>query len=60
MTAILVILPTLLIWLGEDWAALGGHGRWYERLLSSFFTAVTPRTAGFNVCPSRRSAACGR
>ena len=51
MTAILVILPTLLIWLGEDWAALGGHGRWYERLLSSFFTAVTPRTAGFNVLP---------
>ena len=51
MTAILVVVPTLVIWLGEDWAALGGHDAWYEKLLSSFFTAVTPRTAGFNVLP---------
>lgn len=51
MTAILVVVPTLIIWLGEDWNALGGHEHWYERMLSSFFTAVTPRTAGFNVLP---------
>ena len=45
MTAILVIVPTLVIMLAENDLS------WKERVFSSFFTAVTPRTAGFNVLP---------
>ena len=45
MTAILVIVPTLVIMLAEN------DLPWKERVFSSFFTAVTPRTAGFNVLP---------
>lgn len=45
MTALLVIIPTLLIILAEN------DLPWQERIFSSFFTAVTPRTAGFNVLP---------
>ena len=45
MTAALVILPTAIIIVAED------DLPWGERILSSFFTAVTPRTAGFNVLP---------
>ena len=45
MTAILVLLPTGIIMIAED------DLPWKERILSSFFTAVTPRTAGFNVLP---------
>lgn len=45
MTAALVLIPTLIIMLAED------DLPWKERILSSFFTAVTPRTAGFNVLP---------
>ncbi len=45
MTAILVLLPTGIIILAED------DLPWQERIFSSFFTAVTPRTAGFNVLP---------
>ena len=45
MTAILVVVPTLVIMLAED------DLPWKERVFSSFFTAVTPRTAGFNVLP---------
>lgn len=45
MTAILVIIPTAIIMIAENGLP------WQERILSSFFTAVTPRTAGFNVLP---------
>lgn len=45
MTAILVLLPTAIIIGAESGLP------WQERILSSFFTAVTPRTAGFNVLP---------
>ena len=45
MTAILVIIPTVIIMIAENGLP------WQERILSSFFTAVTPRTAGFNVLP---------
>lgn len=45
MTAALVLIPTGVVMLAEDYLP------WRERILSSFFTAVTPRTAGFNVLP---------
>ncbi len=45
MTAVLVIVPTIIIMIAED------DLPWKERIFSSFFTAVTPRTAGFNVLP---------
>ena len=45
MTAVLVVVPTLIIMLAEN------DLPWKERIFSSFFTAVTPRTAGFNVLP---------
>lgn len=45
MTAALVVIPTGVVMLAED------ELPWGERILSSFFTAVTPRTAGFNVLP---------
>lgn len=45
MTAILVIVPTVIIAIAEN------DLPWQERIFSSFFTAVTPRTAGFNVLP---------
>ncbi len=45
MTAILVIVPTVIIAIAEN------DLPWQERVFSSFFTAVTPRTAGFNVLP---------
>ncbi len=45
MTAILVVLPTIVIMIAEN------ELPWKERIFSSFFTAVTPRTAGFNVLP---------
>ncbi len=45
MTAVLVVVPTVIIVIAENTLP------WGERILSSFFTAVTPRTAGFNVLP---------
>ena len=45
MTAALVVVPTVIIVIAENTLP------WGERILSSFFTAVTPRTAGFNVLP---------
>lgn len=45
MTAVLVVVPTAIIAVAENTLP------WGERILSSFFTAVTPRTAGFNVLP---------
>ena len=45
MTAVLVVVTTAIISIAENTLPSG------ERLLSSFFTAVTPRTAGFNVLP---------
>ena len=44
-TAVLIVLPTAIIILAENGLP------WQERILSSFFTAVSPRTAGFNVLP---------
>ena len=45
MTAVLVVVPTAIIAVAENTLP------WGERILSSLFTAVTPRTAGFNVLP---------
>ena len=45
MTAVIVVVPTVIIVIAENTLP------WGERILSSFFTAVTPRTAGFNVLP---------
>ena len=42
-TAVLIIVPFIIILIAEN------ELPWKERILSSFFTAVTPRTAGFNV-----------
>lgn len=44
-TGLLILIPTLIILLAEH------DLPWGERILSSFFTAVSPRTAGFNVLP---------
>ena len=44
-TAALIVIPSILIFLAENTLPLG------ERILSSFFSAVSPRTAGFNVLP---------
>ncbi len=42
-TLVVVLLPTIIIACAEQ------YDNWSERIFSSFFTAVTPRTAGFNV-----------
>ncbi|MBE7093129.1 MAG: Trk family potassium uptake protein [Clostridiales bacterium] len=48
MSAIIVVIPTLLFLLFEwNSPALAQYG-FFERLLVAFFSAVTPRTAGFN------------
>ncbi len=44
-SAVLVAVPFLLLLIALN------DLPWGERILSSFFTAVTPRTAGFNVIP---------
>ena len=44
-TAVLVIVPWAIMIVAEN------DLPWQERILSTFFTAVTPRTAGFNVLP---------
>ena len=44
-TAALIVIPTILIFIAEN------DLPWGERILSSFFTATSPRTAGFNVLP---------
>ena len=44
-TAALIVVPTLLFILAEN------DLPWQERIFSSFFTAVSPRTAGFNILP---------
>ena len=44
-TTLLILIPTLLFILAES------DLPWQERIFSSFFTAVSPRTAGFNVLP---------
>ncbi len=49
-TAVLVVFPTALFFLLEGNAAFAGTGVW-NRLLMSFFQAVTPRTAGFAAVP---------
>jgi trk system potassium uptake protein len=46
-TAILLISGTLLFLLAEHGKTMAGFS-WSERLLASYFLAVTPRTAGFN------------
>lgn len=47
-TAILIISETILVYIFEYNNTLGEHGA-IGKLVISFFTAVTPRTAGFNV-----------
>ena len=44
-TAALIVVPTILFIIAEN------ELPWQERIFSSFFTAVSPRTAGFNVLP---------
>ena len=44
-TACLILIPTVIIAIAEN------DLPWGERILSSFFTATSPRTAGFNVLP---------
>lgn len=46
-TAVLIVVPTLIIMIAETELTLS------ERIFSSFFTAVSPRTAGFNVLDLR-------
>ena len=43
MTAVMVVVPTAIIMIAERGMPFG------DLLLNSFFTAVSPRTAGFNV-----------
>lgn len=47
MTAFLILVPTVLFWLTERYAAFNGMPSG-ERWLSALFQAITPRTAGFN------------
>ncbi|MDI3521839.1 MAG: trk/ktr system potassium uptake protein [Bacillota bacterium] len=51
-TLVLIALGTLLILTIESYnpATLAGRS-WFEKLLCSYFQAVTPRTAGFNTIP---------
>lgn len=44
-TAVLIVVPWAIMIVAEN------NLPWQERILSTFFTAVTPRTAGFNVLP---------
>ncbi len=44
-TGILIVIPWIIMIIAESGLP------WQERILSTFFTAVTPRTAGFNVLP---------
>ena len=44
-TAVLIVVPWAIMIIAEN------DLPWQERILSTFFTAVTPRTAGFNVLP---------
>ncbi len=44
-SGILILIPTAIIMIAEN------DLPWKERIFSSFFSAVTPRTAGFNVLP---------
>jgi trk system potassium uptake protein TrkH len=46
-TAILLVSGTLLFLLAEGGKTMAEYS-WSERLLASYFLAVTPRTAGFN------------
>lgn len=46
-TFFLIVTGTLGFWLFERNGVLSGIG-WYGQLVTSFFGAVTPRTAGFN------------
>lgn len=47
LTAFFVLVPTALFLIGERAHTFAGMP-WDERLLAAFFSAVTPRTAGFN------------
>lgn len=44
-SGILILIPTAIIMIAEN------DLPWKERIFSSFFSAITPRTAGFNVLP---------
>ncbi len=46
-TFFLILAGTLLILATEYYYTLGSHS-WYGKIVTAFFTAVTPRTAGFN------------
>lgn len=48
-TAILIVVPFLIILCSENSVPWGG-----ERVLTSLFLAVSPRTAGFNTLPGSR------
>jgi len=46
-TFFLIVGGTLMLYLTEYYYALESHN-WYGKMVTAFFTAVTPRTAGFN------------
>lgn len=52
VTALLILLPTVIIFILEynNPLTLGQLG-FGDKILNAFFTAVTPRTAGFNTVP---------
>ncbi len=53
VTLTLLLVGTLFIFAAEfNNSDTMGNLQWYEKLLASFFTAVTPRTAGFNTLPT--------
>lgn len=47
VSAALIVLGTVLIWLLEAWRSFAGMGEG-EKVLAAFFQSVTTRTAGFN------------
>ncbi|WP_207423076.1 TrkH family potassium uptake protein [Desertivirga brevis] len=48
VTAILIVLGTIACFLLEYKYTLTEHTNWQGKLVTAFFTGVTPRTAGFN------------
>lgn len=47
VSAVLIVLGTLVIWTLEAWRSFAGMGEG-EKVLAAFFQSVTTRTAGFN------------
>ncbi len=58
LTLALLIVPTALFYVFEAGGAMAGMGTG-ERLLASAFSAVTPRTAGFDTVPTGSLSSAG-